>query len=289
MRIGWLMFLVLSSPLAAQQDSVLRNAVRLVTEGRGDSARALVRRRLATTPSGDSSYAEVLFTAGVVASNPDSAVRYFRRTSMDYSQSPWADQALLRIAQLAFAGGDVATTLSTAQRVLTDYPFSLVRPQAAYWAGRAQIDLGNLSAACRLLSQAADSAGEDVELANRAHFYVQRCSNLTFASADTTTKDTAPPGASPTKPPSASGKPAAGTPAPASVFAIQISAVRSAAAADQSMQALRRAGFDSRVSRDGDGLLKVRVGRYRTRAEAQRVATEIKRKLNTTAFVVEEP
>ncbi|MBI4500193.1 MAG: SPOR domain-containing protein [Gemmatimonadetes bacterium] len=283
MTRSWLVLLLVASPLAAQQDSVLRDAVRLATEGRGDSARGLVRRRLAATPAADSTYAELLYTAGVVAADPDSALRYFRRASIEYSQSAWADQSLLRIAQLSFASGDVATTFSSAQRVLTDYPFSGVRAQAAYWAGRAEIDLGNMASACRLLAQAADSAGNDVELANRAHFYIQRCANLPIARTDSTPADSglpAPPVSAPAAKPAAAGS---------GIFAVQVAAVRSVAAADQSMQALKRAGFDSRVTRDPDGLLKVRVGRYKTRAEAQRIATEIRRKLNTTPFVVEEP
>src|SRR5260370_39462580 len=101
MRRTWLVaWLTLgASALAAQQDSTLRDAVRLATEGRGDSARALVRRRLAAMSPSDSSYAEALYTAGVVASDPDSALRYLRRTSVEYSQSGWADRALLRICQ----------------------------------------------------------------------------------------------------------------------------------------------------------------------------------------------
>ena len=69
-----------------------------------------------------------------------------------------------------------------------------------------------------------------------------------------------------------------------------VAAVRSPAAADQSMQALRRAGYDARVSRDADGLLKVRVGHFKTKAEAQRLATEVRRKVpSSTPFVVDEP
>ena len=43
MRHLWVLFAVAASPLVAQQDSTLRSAMRLVTEGQGDSARALVR------------------------------------------------------------------------------------------------------------------------------------------------------------------------------------------------------------------------------------------------------
>src|SRR5262245_6867306 len=165
----------------AQQDSTLRAAVRLATEGQGDSARALVRTRPAASAPGDSTFAEVLYAAGVVAASSDTALRYFRRTSVEYSASPWADRALLRIAQITFASGDLNAAQQSAQRVLADYPFSPVRAQAAFWAGRSQLDLGDLPAACRLLMLAADSAAGDVELANRARFYVQRCQAVPLA------------------------------------------------------------------------------------------------------------
>jgi hypothetical protein len=255
--------------------------VRLTTEGQGDSARALVRGRLLRTPSSDSTYPEILYTAGVVAADADSALRYFRRTSVEFSQSSWADQALLRIAQLSFAAGDMNAALRSAERVLTDYPLSDVRAQAAFWAGRAQLDLGDLPAACRYLTQAVDSAAADVELANRAQFYAQRCRSLALTRRDSAPADTT------------AVRPAAPPPAPATAgppaYAVQIMAVRNAAAADQAMQAARRAGYDPRVVRDADGFLKVRLGRFRTRAEAQRLATEIRRKMGGEAFVVEEP
>ena len=289
MNSRWLVLLGLlaGSPLSAQQDSSLRVAVRLVTEGRGDSARALVRRRLAVVPPSDSTYAEVLYTAGIVAANPDTALKYLRRTTIEYSQSPWADRALLRIAQLSFAAGDPTTTFSSAERVITDYPFSPVRTQAAYWAGRAQIDLGNLQIACRYLRQAADSSGDDVETANRARFYVQRCLNLpATARKDTVRTDTA---VATTAAPKTLPVTKTPTAVVAKTYAVQVAAVRSAAAADQSMQALKRAGFEPRVARDTDGFFKVRVGSFKTKGEALKLAAEVKRKANLAPFVVEEP
>jgi hypothetical protein len=75
------------APLWAQQDSVLRAAVQMETEGRGDSARAIVRARLAALGPTDSLYPEVLFTAGVVAGNADTASTYFRRVSIEFARS----------------------------------------------------------------------------------------------------------------------------------------------------------------------------------------------------------
>jgi cell division septation protein DedD len=71
-------------------------------------------------------------------------------------------------------------------------------------------------------------------------------------------------------------------------YAVQVSAVRSAGSADQAMKVLKTYGYEPRVSRDADGFLRVRVGRFKTKAEAQRLAADIKRKVGGAPFVVEE-
>lgn len=242
-------------------------ALRLVTEGRGDSARALVRARLRGLRPTDSLYPQALFVAGAVAETFDSAMFHFRRVALDYSTSPWADDALLRVAQLAFAAGDLETAQRSVRRILDDYPLSDARAGAAYWAGRVLLEQDRLAEACRQLREAETEAlvGEDVELANRAQFYLQRCAAV---AADTATSDTGV------------------TEGP--VYAVQVAAVHSAAAADNVMRSLRAAGFESRVVRDADGLLKVRVGRFRTRAEAERLQAELRRRIGGRPFVVEE-
>ena len=250
-------------PVAAQHftDSTLVLAVRLVTEGQGDSARALVRARLATTNRSDPRYPEVLFTAGLVAEQLDSALTAFRRVGIEYSDSPWADDALLRIAQLLFASRDLPAAQRSADRLLSDYPLSDVRAPAAYWAGRIRIEQGLIADACPLLRQAESEAGEDIELANRARYYLQRCGGPDTAHAVT---------------------PAAGP-----VFAVQIAAVGTAAAADEIMRSVRAAGYEARAVRDG-GLFKVRAGRFRTRADAERAQADLRQKLGGTPFIVEE-
>lgn len=266
----------------SQQDSLLADsglarATRLATEGQGDSARALVRAKLRTTPPTDSLYPGVLYAAGLVAANADSALTYFRRVSIEYSPSHWAAPALLRLAQFAYANGDYGGALTSAQRVLSDYPVSSARAAAAYWAGRAQLELKDLPAACGLWQQAENEAGADIETANQARFYLQRCPALAPARPESTAAAVTPPPPSP--------GPAV---APAPSFAVQVAALRSAAAVDQLMRKLRTYRYDPRVVRDPDGLLKVRVGRYRTRTEALRAASEVKRRLGGTPFVVEE-
>jgi hypothetical protein len=264
---GWLVLgLVLPGGATAQAftDPGLALAVRLVSEGQGDSARALVRARLAALPRTDSLYAEALFAAGTVAEHLDTALSAYRRVSIEYSQSPWADDALLRVAQLSFAARDLGTVRRSTDRILMDYPFSDVRAAAAYWAARVRLEEGQVTEACPYLQQAADSAGADIELANRARYYLQRCRAAT------------PPPADPA---------AAGT--PRLVYAVQAAAVGSAAAADEAMRRLADAGYQPRVVRE-DGLFKVRVGEFTTRPQAQALQAELRTKFGGQPFVVEE-
>jgi cell division septation protein DedD len=280
--VGWIVlgFVLGPARLAAQgpagywaardsllADSALAEAVRIATEGQGDSARAVVRARIARLAPTDSLYPGALYAAGVIAADSDSALTYFRRVSIEHSQSVWAAPALVRLAQFAFAGGDYPTAATTAERVLSDYPHTPVRAAAAYWAGRAELESNDIPAACRRMQEAETQAGADAETANRARFYLQRCATVAAA------------------PPESSGHVAAPG---ATGFSVQVAAVQSAAAADELMRSLSGDGYESHVVRESSGLLKVRVGPYRTRAEAQRIAIRLKRKLGGNPFVVEE-
>ncbi len=265
-----------ATPLSAQQDSLLLEAVRLATEGQSDSARAVVQAKLLAVSPLDSGYAEILFTAGLVSDTAATAARFFRQVSIEYSESRWADRALLRLAQLAYAQGDLDGVRRSAERILLDYPLSSVRAQAAFWAGRTELDRGNPVEGCQLMAQANEEAGENVELANRAAFYLQRCSVVLSALADSTETDRA----------RAAGQAPART--GTRVFAVQVAAVSDPAAADRVMRALRTAGHDARVFRDEDGLLKVRVGAFRRRRDAEALMRELRELVPGDPFVVEE-
>jgi hypothetical protein len=263
--------LVTATPSVAQQDSLMLEAVRLATEGQSDSARAIVESQLGRLSSDDALYAEVLFTAGMVSDTARVAARYFRRVSIEYSRSPWADMALLRLAQLAFAAGDLDDVQRYTQRILLDYPLSSVRGQAAFWAGRAEFDLDNTVGACRQMDDAERNTGDNIELANQVAFYLQRCTSVLAGAnaADSGVTD--------------EGNRGGGT-----VYAVQVAAVSSAAAADQAMQALRAAGHPARVFKDDDGLLKIRVGRFRRRQDAEALVPQLRRVIGGSPFVVEE-
>ena len=254
------------STVAAQEDALLARAVQLATEGRGDSARAIVARRLAILTPADPGYAEALYAAGRVTDDVDRAMNYFRRVSIEYASSPWADRALLRLAQLSFGTGDVAAALRASEAIISDYPLSTELAEAQYWAGVSLLELGNPQDGCSRLGEAEVRADENIELANRARYQLGRCTALARGDA----ADSAP------------ARPSGGA------FSVQVAAVGTAAAADDVMRSLRQAGYESHVVRAPDGLFKVRVGRYPGRAQAQRIAAELKSRLGGSPFVVEE-
>jgi TPR repeat protein len=264
----WLLAAVclIAPPVAAQQDSLMLEAVRLATEGRGDSARAIVTGRLAVVSPTDSLYAEILYTGGVVSNDPHAALTYFRRVAIEYSNSPWADRALMRLAQISYAGADLDGTIRAAERVLVDYPLSPVRSEAAFLAARAYLDQHDTQTGCRLLDQARNEAGANVEIMNRAAFYLQRCADVLAAD-------------------SVGGPPPSQRPTQAAGFTVQVAAVGNAAAADELMQALERAGYDATVIRE-EALYKVRAGSFRTRNEATEFAAVMRQEFGGRPFVV---
>lgn len=253
-------------PLAAQTDPRLRDAVALAQSGQLDSARARVDRLLATLPPTDSVFPEALYTAGVIAADAPTVMRYLQRVIVEYDGSPWADDALLRLTQLHFAQGDPAATVQAAERMRRDYPDSPLFPQAAFPAGRAYFDLRDETRGCALMRIALAGAGDNVELRNQVTFYAARC----------------PPEGGPAPDSGPAGRPTAPR------FAVQVLAVRSTTQVDEMLTRLRGMGFISRVVRDTTGFFKVWVGPYPTREEAQRVQQQLRTRLGGQPFIVEE-
>ncbi len=281
---------------AAQTEPRLARAVRLAQDGMGDSARAVVERILAAASSTDTLYPQILYARAVVAASPQEMRRDLQRVTAEYAASNWADRALLRLAQLDFAGGDLPGAARDLERLRQDYPTSPVYPQAAFWAARIYFDLGKPPSACRWLAEGLAQVGSDVEARNQLAFYNQRCAGVVLdtARADTARADTA---AKVALAPTDSGKPAAPAPdttrpaAPApdtgahAVFRIQVAAVNTRAAADSIAKRLKARGEDATVVAD-KGLYKVRVGAYPTRAAAAAALPAVRKKLGGQPFVV---
>ena len=256
-------------------DPRLQAAVALAQAGRPDSARAVIRRLLASLSPQDSLYPQVLYAQGALAPDAGAATTTLQRVIVEYSWSPWAANALLRMAQLHDAQGDPAGVLQTVDRLRRDYPDSPVRPRAAFVGAHAAFDLKDEARGCALIQEALAGAGDDVEFKNQVSFYATRCSGVTPAPAMA-----APSPAPPARDTTHRGP---------QTYAVQVLAVKSAPQVDETLTRLKAMGFPSRVVRDTSGLFKVRVGRYATRDEAQRALTQIKARLGGKPFIVVEP
>lgn len=271
--------------LRAQSDPRLKAAVDLAQSGQVDSARAVVRRLLATLSPQDSAYPQALFTQGMLAPDAPTVTANLQRVVVEYGWSPWAANALMRLAQLAYTQGDPASAIQSVQRLRRDYPDSPVKPRADFWGAKADFDLRNEAEGCALIQEALAGAGTDVEFKNQVSFYAARCPGTAAAAA-------APAAPAPTTPTPAAGTSGdTSTPGAAkTTYAVQVLAVKSAADVDALLTRLKVMGYEGYVvPRDSTGLIKVRVGHYPTRPEALKALTQLKARLGGQPFVVTEP
>ena len=271
-----------SNNLTAQSEPRLAAAVRLAQDGLSDSARAVVGRILGSLQPADSLYAEALYTMGFLAATEADRRLHLRRVVVDYAQSDWADDALLQLAQLDYAVGNTEATVRQIEILLRDYPATPVAGIAAFWGARAAGDRRDAATACRMADAGLLATGSDVELRNQLEFQKQRCQGLASMAAESARS----PAAAPERPEEPPGR--TPTRAARSGYFVQVSAVRTQAAADTEIARIKQAGYTAIVVRES-GLLKVRVGAFRTKAEADAAASEIRIRIGARPFVVRVP
>jgi SPOR domain/Tetratricopeptide repeat len=275
-------------PLLAQENPTIKAAIQLAASGQGDSARSLVARELARTKRGDSTYVEALYWSGRLAVTGESAESDLRRVAIEYSNSRWADQALLQLSELALAAGNGAGALQLAERLRNEYPTSALRAAAALWGGRAAFELGDPATACAMLDSARAEAPGDVEFLNQVAFYQPRCAALAARRRADTSHAAPAKGAAP--PPAAAAETTHAAPAaPAVPYEVQVGATHSSRTARSILTRAERAGEHARIVTGSDGLRRVRAGPYATEAAAEAAAARLKRKLGGHPFVVQGP
>jgi tetratricopeptide (TPR) repeat protein len=260
--------------LDAQTDPRLQSAVRLAQEGMADSARALVARLLASTAPADPLYPEVLYTTALVAEDVEARRLHLLRVAVEHARSPWADHALLQLAQLAYAERDLEGAVRHVSRLLSDYPASPVRAAGALWGARAALDRRDLALACQWADLGLQAASADVELRNQLEFQRDRCRAMVLADTARARPGTPPP------PPPAARPPATGT------WFVQVAALRTQQAAASTQRTVERLGFAATTVRDG-GFYKVRAGPFPSRAEASAALPRLRRELGGQPFVLQ--
>ncbi len=261
----------LTNPLGAQTDAKLIEARQLAREGLGDSARAIAGRILSATSPSANLYPEALYTVAMVAATVEEKRLHLQRLAVEFSQSGWADDARLELAQLAYAEQNLDEAIRQVERLLSDYPMSPVRARGALWGSRAAFDQGQFPLACQWAMLGIRAAGDDVELRNRLDFQRQRCEGMLRPD----TSSAVPP----------AGDPVTTAPVTRGWF-VQVVALRDQDAATDLAALLARAKIDAVVVSDA-GFYKVRAGPYATRADAERALPGIRRLTGGDPFVLQ--
>jgi cell division septation protein DedD len=282
---------------SAQNDPRLAAAVRLSQDGLSDSARAVAGRILAATSPTDSLYPEALYTVGLLAATEQDRRLYLRRVVVDHTQSEWADDALLHLAQLDYSSGSPDAAVRQIDQLLRDYPESPLTAQAAFWGARAAGDRREAAIACRMADAGLAVVGNDIELRNQLEFQKQRCQSLVAMSAESAQRviadsiararaDSIAKANAPVRPPDRpSGESSARLP---SGYYVQVSAVKTQAAATTESARIKRAGYTPVTFRES-GFLKIRAGAFPTQARAAAAAADLARQLGGRPFVVRVP
>ena len=262
------LLLIIAAPSAhAQTDARLRTAVQLAAEGLPDSATAIVNGLLAVTPVSDPLYPEILYTQGSIARTTTEMQRAYQKVAVEYPTSPWADDALLRLAQMDFASRNFAGTVRGAEQIRANDPSSALLPSASYWAARASFELGKPADACAWITRGLASPTADVEAKNRLEFLQGRCGDQADTSAG-------PPAPSPAAPP-ATGN-----------WGVQVAAVSSQASANSVIADLKAMGMTGTAVQEQGDLYKVRVLGLASREAADAAAAAIKARLGGSPFVL---
>lgn len=254
---------ITTTSASAQSDPRLQSAVQLAAEGLPDSASAILNQLLAITPVSDPLYPEILYAQGSIARTTTEMQRAFQKIAVEYPTSPWADDALLRLAQMDFASRNFAGTVRGVEQLRSDNPSSSLIPAASYWAARAQFELGKNAEACAWVARGIASAGADVEARNRLEFLQGRCASGAVDS-------------NPTTPP---------PPAPGA-WGVQVAAVSSQASANSVLADLKAMGLTGTVARESGNLYKVRVTGLASREAADSAAAAIRARLGGSPFVL---
>jgi cell division septation protein DedD len=248
--------------------------------------------------------ARALMLRAILADDPAAAESDYLSIVLGYPATPHAPGALLRLGQGLLISGEAARAAGYLQRLVVDYPGRAERSQGLLWLARANYAARQLDSACQAAREGLrDSRDPDmvamlrVEEAgacpgDRAPGQIavtqpaqadppaaaQRQAMAPPATAPPAT--TPPPPATPppaTTPPVTT--PATGTVAPGATgrWAVQAGAFRYQQGVDELVGRLRRAGHDPRVALvPASDLVRVRLGRFETAAEAARLVARLK-------------
>src|SRR5258707_160850 len=84
-------------------DSTLARVLRMASEGNAAAGRALTDSVLASAKEGSPAYVDALFARASIEESGEAARKDYLRIAVEYSNSPRAEDSLLRLAQMEIA------------------------------------------------------------------------------------------------------------------------------------------------------------------------------------------
>jgi tetratricopeptide (TPR) repeat protein len=245
--------------VAAQQGSdgpvTLDRVETALDSGQVEGARAALdewfRRRAGRAPAPDRARAHLLRAR--LAEDPAAARREYTRVALE--GGPHGARARLRLAQLDLAQGRLEQALEELGLLRADYPATPLAAESWLWTGRVQEQAERADRACSAYRRALTSARAlgRPELRRAAGEALAGCGE------------------------GRGGAPPAEVAREDARFVVQLGAFSTRAAAEELRGRLAEAGVEARITdrNDGDGLYRVRAGRFRERREAEARATEL--------------
>ena len=231
---------------------------------------------LAFTPENTPAYADALYWRATLAETRDRARFDYLRVATEYATTPRAEDALLRLAQIANEAGDRVSAKKYLDRMTVEHADGRLRAQGAYWTGRVLLADGATIPACAALAKAkATVSSADVELANQINYYLQPCTRATQL-AEAARSESVVRADSAARSDSVAR---AATPA----WSAQVAAYSTKEDADRFAAKLTSRGFTARVTADKP--YRVRIGHFSTRAGAGVLAKRL-RAAKMTAIIV---
>lgn len=285
-------------------DLTFRRARQLADDGNATAGRALLDSVLAGVPEGSAPYVEALYWRATMAESRERARADYLRIAVEFSLSPHAEEALLRVAQMEFQRGDRVAAKKLLERLSLEHATGETRAQGLYWIGRVQLDEGAMAEACASLREARSrTATSDVELSNQIGYYARPCAAVE-RSADSVRADSAARADSLARADSAARADAAARKARAgsgstaarsesraerrdtggTAWSVQVAAFAARDAAEQLVRRLGARGYSARVTAEKP--YRVRIGRFSQREDALRLAEKLKA-AQTDAIVVQ--
>lgn len=249
--LPWVLLVLWTGTAGVQElEGPLERAERALAAGRTVEAREILsrwREEVADSVA-EADRARGWYLSGRLALDAAEAELYYLRVVFDASDSPYADDALLRLAQYHLALGDPARAEDYLLRLRREYPASDLGAEALLWLSHAKRQASDFDAACGAANQGLNE--------------LQRGdANLRAALTEALTRCREP------------SRPAA---ARKGGYSVQVAALSTGEAAQALAERLREAGFDAWVQPPGGGALhRVRVGRGLSEADAQRLAQQL--------------